>query len=234
MCEPRNHLLSILLFPLGVFALRRCALTGAESTNIYPYAHVPSTRKVGVLGIILRSGAVVLAIGKIFEQSGKLLAPFCTLRDVQRGGEAYAIIHRNPRLLHTDSVHRSGRSLNCRGTGGEQRKKEKWASNSRQGSLRISTDLESLCGALIAAQRAHIDSKLFRLFIQVATLKAKSFRCHGHVVLSTLELRQDHLALERFNTICQRSRCKSPRSGSGATALRQSHLNSRQINLPFR
>src|SRR3984957_14627443 len=82
MSKPRDHLLAIDLFLLGIFALRWTDFTRAESTNIHAPACISAPRKICVLRIIAGSRAVIFAIRKVFEQGRELLARFRSLRHI--------------------------------------------------------------------------------------------------------------------------------------------------------
>src|SRR5450755_3937457 len=119
-CEPRDHLLPVDLFLFGIFALWRRAFACAESSNIDTHAHIAAPREVRVLGIVSGGRPIILAIWQIFEQGGKLVTRLRAVRHVESRGQAHAILQRNPRLLHSDSVRRRRRRF-----GGERERNRK-------------------------------------------------------------------------------------------------------------
>jgi hypothetical protein len=69
----------------------------------------------------------------------------------------------------------------------------------------VGGDSESVCGALLMAQSAQINSELLRLLIQVTAFQAKRFRRGAHVVMRALEFVQNNFAFERLHALGERS-----------------------------
>ena len=59
MCQPRNHLLSVLLLLLGIFSFWRSTFARAKATDIDAHAHITAARKVSMLRIIACGGPVI-------------------------------------------------------------------------------------------------------------------------------------------------------------------------------
>src|SRR5271166_5209280 len=106
MGEPCNDLFSVLLLLLGIFPLGRNTFTGTESTNINANAHITAPRKISVLWIIAGRRAIVFAIGEIFEKGRELFARRSAVWHIESRGQPDPVVHRNPRVLHVDSIGR--------------------------------------------------------------------------------------------------------------------------------
>ena len=55
---------------------------------------------------------------------------------------------------------------------------------------------ESIVGLLLASHGPQIDPQLFRFLIQVTALQAKRFRGQAHVLMTALQLRENHFTFE--------------------------------------
>src|SRR5579862_358394 len=118
--QPGNHLLSIHLLLLGIFAFGWYSFTGAESANINAHANISPPREISMLRIILRRRSIIFSVRQIFEQGGELLASLRSIRHVKSSCQPHAILHRNPGLLHAHAIVGRRRGINAKGLGCEE------------------------------------------------------------------------------------------------------------------
>src|SRR5262249_293620 len=113
--KPGDDFHGIRLLLRGVLAVRCFPFTGAGSANIHASAHESTTREVRVDWIIACGGAVIFAIGQVFEDRRELLAWFSALRYIERCGKTNSIFHRYPGLQKANAVDGWRGWINCSG-----------------------------------------------------------------------------------------------------------------------
>src|SRR5580692_7126254 len=72
--EPGDYLQTVRLFLLGILAVGGNSLAGAEAADVDASADVAAASKVSEDGVVARGHGVVLPVGVVFEDRGKLLA----------------------------------------------------------------------------------------------------------------------------------------------------------------
>ena len=105
--EPIDYFETVLLFLIGIFAVRRISFARAGAANVDAGADVRATYEIGMQTPITREAPVVFAVRQVFKDDRKFLPARSSRQSafghVEVHGKAYAILHRNRGL---DLLHR--------------------------------------------------------------------------------------------------------------------------------